>query len=371
MCYIRLVTSDIGRRATGQGERVASIEGVAAGAGPVARRLTRRQVTGALAGLAALGAGSARARAQAGTPAADAGGEWTFTDDAGKTLTLPQRPERIVADLNAASALWDFGVRPVAITGWTVATDASWGNIDRETPNITLSAETSEPDLEAMLEMGVDLFVTVTWGNNAENPYEWSFPDKAGYDRTNPIVPVIAISATGRADENMERFAELAAALGADLDTPEMAEARATYEERAAEFAQLAAEKSDLTSLFVYADGEYEYVAYPPVWADLAMYQAMGLNIIVPDNVPEGDYWENLSPEQARKYVSDILFQSTRDGIFTAEDLAAHPTYGTLPAVEAGQIAPWNQDFIQSYQGLTAAFDALLGPLREARDVTE
>jgi iron complex transport system substrate-binding protein len=334
--------------------------------------LTRRQVAGALAGLAAIGAVGRRASAQESTPSASpTTGEWTFTDDAGKTITLPRRPERIAADLNAASALWDFGIRPVAVSGWTVATDASWGNVDRATPNITLSAETSEPNLEDLLELGIDLFVTVTWGNNEENPYQWSFPEAAAYERTSQIVPVIAISATGMADKNMLRFAELAGLLGADLDTPEQVAAKAAYEERAAEFAQVATEKADLTSLFIYADGEYEYVAYPPLWADLAMYQAMGLNIIVPEDAPAGDYWEELSPEQASKYISDIIFQSTREGIFTIEELTAHPTYGQLPAVEAGQVYPWNQDFIQSYQGLTAAFDTLIEPLKGAQKVTE
>jgi iron complex transport system substrate-binding protein len=307
--------------------------------------------------------------AQAATPAAGEG--WSFTDDTGKTVTLPERPVRIAADLNAASALWDFGIKPVAVSGWTVGTGASWGNIDRETPNITVSVETSEPDLEALLDMRIDLFVTVAWGNNDEAPYEWSFPDAGAYEPTNAVVPVIAISTTGRADENMLRFAELAESLGADLDTPELAEAKAAYEEARAEFERVAAEKADLTSLFVYANGTAEYVAYLPIWADLTMYQALGLNIIVPDNVPENDYWEQLSPEQASKYPSDILFQSTRLGIFTPEELAAHATYGSLPAVKAGQIAPWNQDFTQSYQGLTAALETIVTALAPAEDVTD
>lgn len=329
--------------------------------------ITRRRLFAAAATTGILAAAPFTTQAQS-TPVATVG-EWTFTDDAGKTLTLPQRPARIAADLNAASALWDFGVRPVAVAGWTVGTDAAWGNVDRATPNISLGAETSEPNLEELLSLGIDLFVTITWGNNEENPYEWSFPDPAGYERTNPIVPVIGISGTGRADQNTLRFAELAAALGADLETPELAAAKATYEERAAEFARVATEKADLTSLFIYADDANEYVAYPPLWADLAMYQALGLNIIVPE-APPGDYWEELSPELALKYPSDIVFQSTRAGVLTLEELAAHPTYGKLPAVAAGQAGPWNQDFIQSYQGLAAAFDMLLATLRGAEDVT-
>lgn len=332
---------------------------------------TRRQVIGALGGLAALGAFGQDAHAQESTPGASPiTGEWRFTDDAGNTVTVPERPTRIAADLNAASALWDFGIRPVAVAGWTVGTEAAWGNVDRDTPNITLSAETSEPSIEELLAREVDLFVTITWGNNEENPYQWSFPDPAAYERASKIVPVLGISGTGRADQNMLRFAELAKLLGADLETPELAAARAAYEENAAEFTRVASEKADLTSLFVYADGLAEYVAYPPIWADLAMYQAMGLTIMTPTGVPEGDYWEELSPEQATKYVSDIIFQSTRLGTFTPDELAAHPTYGKLPAVASGQVGAWNQDFIQSYQGLTAAFETLLATLAGANDVT-
>lgn len=330
--------------------------------------ISRRRAIGVLAAAAAVGLAPWSGAAQESTPLAT--GEWTFSDDAGKTVTLPQRPTRIAADLNAAAALWDFGLKVDAVAGWTVETDAAWGNVDRKTPVISASAENPSPSLEELLSRGIELFVTITWGNNAENPYQWSFTEVETYDLTNAKVPVIGISGTGRADHNMLRFAELAASLGADLDSPELAEARAAYEASAAEFSKIAAEKADLTSLFVYADGTTEYVAYPPIWADLAMYQGMGLNIMVPQDVPEGDYWLELSPEQAALYSSDVLFQSTRKGILTPEQLAEHPTYGALPAVQARQIGQWNQDFAQSYQGLTTAFETMLDALREAKVVT-
>lgn len=298
--------------------------------------------------------------------AADSG--WSFTDDAGHTVTLPERPMRIVADLNAAAPLWDFGIRPVAVAGWTTGTDAAWGNVDRETPVITASLESSEPSAEELLALGADLFVTIYWGNE-EHPYEWSFPDPAAYERIREIVPVIAISGTGSADVNTARFAELAASLGADIETPELLAAKADYEQAVAAFKALVAEKVDLTTLFVYADGQFEYVAYPPDWADLAMYQSFGLPIIEPNAEP-GSYWEELSPEQAMTYQSDVLFQSTREGVFSLEELAAHPTYGRLPAVKAGQTGPWNQDFIQSYQGLHAALQTMMATLEDAEDVT-
>ncbi|MFC4011198.1 hypothetical protein ACFOY2_28505 [Nonomuraea purpurea] len=42
---------------------------------------------------------------------------WTWTDDRGKNISLTKRPERVVAQAAAAAALWDFGVRPVAVFG--------------------------------------------------------------------------------------------------------------------------------------------------------------------------------------------------------------------------------------------------------------
>ncbi|MCA9880566.1 MAG: ABC transporter substrate-binding protein [Thermomicrobiales bacterium] len=138
-----------------------------------------------------------------------------------------------------------------------------------------------------------------------------------------------------------------------------------------AAFTEVANEQADLTSLFLYADPTAAYIAYPPIWADLAMYQALGMNIVVPDGAPEGEYWETLSTEQANKYVSDLLFQSSRTGTLSLEELAAHPTYGTLPAVKTGQVFSWDQDFIQSYQGLTTALEFFTEALRNATKVTE
>jgi iron complex transport system substrate-binding protein len=258
----------------------------------------------------------------------------------------------------------------VAVSGYTVTTDAAWGNIDRSIPSINAGAETGAPDLEELLALEPDLFVTITWSpDDPAIAYEWTFPDPAELALAQSIVPVVAISATGRADINTERFAELAGLLGADLESPELVAARAAYDEAVAAFRAVAEEKFDLTSLFVYAAGDNEYVANPSKWADLAMYQSLGLNIIDPD-VPETEYWHQLSPEQALTYPSDVLFQSTRTEILSLDELAAHPTYGLLPAVASGQFGAWNQDFIMSYQGLTAAFETMLPVLEDATKVT-
>ena len=67
--------------------------------------------------------------------------------------------------------------------------------------------------------------------------------------------------------------------------------------------------------------------------------------------------------EEALKYPADVIFNSTRPGTLTNEDLMAHPVFGQHPAAKAGQMGLWNQDFMMDYQGMTAALEATIGPV--------
>lgn len=307
------------------------------------------------------------ASAQEATP--EAGAAWTFTDDTGKTVSLNAMPQRIAADVTAAATLWDFGVRPVAVAGgpWNLGSEAGWGRLPRDTPVLSSNPESGAPDLEKLIAVDPDLFVTLTWGD-PDAPYAWSFPETETYDLVNDRAPVVAISASGNSGQNVERFAELAALLGASPDAPEVAAARAAYEQAVAQFATAASEKADVRVMFIYAEADGAVVANPEDWAELTFYQSLGLNIINPD-IPDGSYWEELSAELVGTYPADLLLQSTRAGLLTHEQFATHPTFGTLPAVKAGQIGDWDTDVIQSYQGLTEALQKLTATLREARSV--
>lgn len=330
--------------------------------------ISRRGVVAA-GGALAFSALGGRAFAQESTPAASpaADGAWTFTDDQGVTVTLPQRPTRIAADLSAAAPLWDFGIRPIAVSGWTVATDASWGNVDRSTPIINAQDGAPEPDVEQLVQLDAELFITIAWGKDDI----WSFTSPENYANTQSVVPVIVLSVARVANENLLRFVELAALLGANLESPELVQAKADFDSAVTSFSEVAAEKSDLTSLFgsvdVSADG---WVAASPVdWADLSWYQSLGMSIVQPD-VAKGAYWENLSMEQAGIHPADVFFNSTRAGRSTSEQLQENALFGANPAIAAGQIGSWNQDFILSYQGLKAALDTVAGTLATAVKVT-
>jgi iron complex transport system substrate-binding protein len=334
------------------------------------RATSRRRLVGIGAGLAAgYVLGGRAALAQDATPGATPADGWFFTDDKGVTVELDAFPERLAVDVNAAAALWDFGIRPGAVFGWN-ATDTgdfgpAGGNVDPS--QVEVVGVTAEPiQLEKLIAFDPDLTITISW--TPDNPDDYWSIDPEILPQVREIAPLLALSATGSADVNTERFAELAAALGADLDTPELAEARARYEQAIADLEATAAEQSDLQVLFLYVDDVELYIANPPDWADLNFYVAKGVNAIVPDAEPLS-FWEQLSLEQALKYPSDVIMISSRPGAKSPEDLASHPTFSAHPAVQAGQAFAWNQDFIQSYQGMADAIEHLVEVLAGSEKV--
>ena len=104
----------------------------------------------------------ARAQATSGaTPASASGlqpdGTWVFTDDRGVTVTLPEMPQRLIADVNVAAALWDFGVRPVGIFGWNITGEKEFnkagGNVDPSAVEFLNGPQTTlDPELAAVAD---------------------------------------------------------------------------------------------------------------------------------------------------------------------------------------------------------------------------
>lgn len=337
--------------------------------------LSRRELFGVAAGLVATGTAISLTGAQEATPSAEpATTGWSFTDDKGVTIDLAERPVRIVADVNAAAPLWDFGIRPIGVFGWnaTVGADgafgAAGGRIDPTQVEI-VGDEVETIRLEDALALDPDLIVTLTW--DPDDPAEYWSIDASVVERVKAIAPILALSATGRADQNLARSVELAEALGADLSTPEQQEQRTRFETALDTFKSTAADTAELTNVFGYIDAsELIYIANPPDWGDLTWYRELGLNIIDPDAKPL-DYWQELSREGALMYPSDIFWQSTRPGTLTSDEMQADPVLSGNPAIGAGQVGWWNQDYILSYQGMADALENLSAVLGSATKVTQ
>lgn len=318
---------------------------------------------GAGVGVALLtGHSATRASTPVASPAASANGvqpdgTWAFTDDRGVTVTLPTTPQRVIADVNVAAALWDLGVRPVGIFGWNITGEkelnAAGGNVD---PNAVefLNDPVTTLDVERAAAIQPDLIVSLVF---AEQYGIWSI-DPEVQSRVEQIAPIVAISGIIRADESMNHFVELAGALGADLTAPEISAQREAYDTASARLQAVAGAKSGITAIFVAATPADIYIASPDAAGDLMLFRDLGLEIpTLP--VPEGEYWEQLSTEQALKYPSDILFYSVRGDLTTPDDFLNHPTFSQHPAVKAGQLFAWNQDVILNYAGIAASLDAV------------
>lgn len=299
-----------------------------------------------------------------GTPEAG----WTFTDDHGTTVTLPQRPERIVAYVGSAATLWDYGIEAVGVFGPLRKEDGSpnvlAGNIDVEAVT-SLGEGWDEVDLEELVALKPDLIVGTTYSPGVEGDLWGLDPDVAA--QVAKIAPSVAISTFETpVDASLTRFEELALALGADIDAPALVAARERFNEASASVAAAAAEQPDLSVLVASAWPEALYVANPPAASDLLYFQNLGVNFVMP--AEPDSYWEELSWEQALKYPADLILLDERDGGFTTATVADAPqTFTAHPAVRAGQVANWYTEFVLSYDAFAAILEELAGVLREAR----
>ncbi|MFT4039298.1 MAG: ABC transporter substrate-binding protein [Thermomicrobiales bacterium] len=340
-----------------------------------ARAVTRRAVLGASFGAVAALAGTAMAaRAQDGaTPAASpVAGEWTWTDVFGTTITLPEPPKRIAANLATAAALWDLGIKPVAVFDWTASAHPdgdhiAWGNIDaKAVANIGDIDGNILP--EELLKVAPDIILTQTFDNASAESLNGVLPDQT--EALSAIAPILVATNMDPTDQQLQRLVDLAESLGADLDDPGIVSAREAYEAKVEEFRATAADQADLTVLFMDFDPTAIYIGGPQGVAELAYLQSLGLQFANADAPTAADFWEELSPEQANTYPADIIYNDVYSTLKTLGELRGTPVFAQMPAIAAGQVGLWERDFPVSYAGLTDFLETVLVTLRDAEKVS-
>lgn len=329
---------------------------------------SRRAVLAAFAASVLPMAGRNAAAAQA-TPAAATteSGAWSFTDDREITIERPQRPERVVAQVTAAAALWDYGIRPVAVVGPQRLADGSpdpmVGEIDLDAVE-SLGEVWGEFDVELLASLDPDLFVSQSYG--PDFPL-WYIPDESVEETIEAIVPTVGVLVQETPiTQPIARFAELAAALGADMGAPDIVADKERFDRAVEDLRAAIAEKPDLTVIAFGAIPEELYVANPNVAADLIFLRDLGLKIVQPQN-PDG-FWEALSWEQANTYPADLILNDSRAQALPLEQLNEIPTWRALPAVKAGQVTEWNLEPVYSYRGYAPSLEALAATIRAARE---
>ncbi|TMR12091.1 ABC transporter substrate-binding protein [Nonomuraea turkmeniaca] len=331
--------------------------------GPV---LARRGFLSATAGLAAamtLAAcgddGGTQTPATAGS-SAPAAQSWSFTDDRDKKIEQPQVPSRIVAQVGAAAALWDFGVRPIAVFGPHKLKDGSKdpqvGNVDI-TKVQGLGNVWDEFNVEQYIALQPDLLVSSMYIKGTL----WYVPEKSK-DTIEQIAPTAGIMLTGKsATEVIGKYEELAESLGADMRG--VPEAKARMEAATKELAQF----KDLKILMASGGADAFWVVNPPEYPDIVHLTQAGLNVVTPSKVDEGGFFQTLSWENADEYDADVILYDTRTQALKPEEMMKKPTFAKLPAVKAGQLYPWNAEAPYSYQGYADFLENLVANVKKAK----
>ncbi|HEU0163554.1 MAG TPA: ABC transporter substrate-binding protein [Thermomicrobiales bacterium] len=336
------------------------------------RHFTRRTLVGTSIGTLA-GLSVSRALASGTPPAvASPASPWTYEDVLGKKVSLPVRPSRIAANLVTAAALWDLGIRVVAVFDSTASAypdgnHIAWGNIDA-------SAVTNVGDVdgnilpETLLTVRPDVILTLTFDRTDPSQINGVPGDLA--DAIERIAPVLVVTDMDSTEIQLQRLVDLGAGLGADLEAAAIVESKAAYEAKVDEFRAVVTEKRDLTVLFIDFDPGELYVGGPRGVSELQFLDNLGLPFANAESDAAGEFWETLSAEQALKYPADVIYNDVYSGLRTEEELQTVAVYAAMPAIAAGQLGQWQRDFPVSYAGVADFLEVVLATLRTAEKVT-
>jgi iron-desferrioxamine transport system substrate-binding protein len=328
---------------------------------------SRRRFLGFSGGVALAGLLAACGDSRPGSPAAPtsgaATGPWTFTDDRGRTASLPSRPTRIVMQVNAGAALVDLGVTPVGVFGpRTLANGKPDPQAGDVAPGVaSVGTNFGEFDMERYLALKPELLVTISYSGTL-----WYIPADSASE-IEAKAPIVAIELGDvSAPDAIAKFEKLAASLGADVNTAPVADARADFEAAGKELAQATAAKPGLKTLVVQGTTDTLRVAKPGFYSDLRYYGQQGLDLIAPRGGSEPT-WEELSWEQAATYPADLILTDARSDGLPQSELAKIPTWSQLPAVEAGQLGLWHAETPMSYRKLAPVIRELTGVVSRSR----
>ncbi|MCB5164243.1 ABC transporter substrate-binding protein [Streptomyces bambusae] len=259
-------------------------------------------------------------------------GTWRFTDDRGVTAA-GRRPLRVAAYVRAGAALADLGVRPVAVYGsghdGAGLDPAKAGGLAAGTAYAGAGPALDE---RALRDAAPDLIVDVTY--DGERAY--ALPDGVG-ERLD--VPVVALSVAGDRplDGILERFAGLAAALGAP------APAAGTELAAAEEAVRVAAGGAGPLRVLALsaAGGDRVHLARPATWPDLRRLAGLGVRLVGPE-AGTGINWATGGWADTVALDADLVLADCRGSAAQPHDLAGVAGWRSL----AGRavVEAWNPE---------------------------
>ncbi|MDN5860717.1 MAG: hypothetical protein L0H84_19110, partial [Pseudonocardia sp.] len=320
---------------------------------------------GGLGGVAALTACGTPTQTRAPRPDG-----WQFTDDRGVTVTLPARPTRVAAYHAPAAALISFGVRPVAaFGGGGFAASEVLEGIDMA--GVASAGETyGQVDLETLLAHGTELIITA-YDPNQTGP-AFGFTDEAAQAQAQRVAPIVAINGVADPAAVIRRFADLAAALGADLAAPAVVADRQRFDTARDAVRSATSAAPWLTAVAIVAFDAGVYFVRPRNSPNTRQLLDLGLRLVEPRSPAtdvntdfRGHFYEAASFEELGRYPADLIVLDRTD----PATLAGIATWAALPAVQAGQLAQSSSLIRWTYRQQGEELESVAAAVRAARDV--
>jgi len=280
---------------------------------------------------------------------------WAFVDDQGTKVALYRRPRRIVAYSTAAAALYGWGITPVGVFGEDPREDPALAGFPWDQSQV-VGSDYGEIDLATLLSLKTDLVVSQWYPPPRDGPL-FGFKDLAQQEEIRSRVPIVALNGRVIATRQIERFGQLAGALGADPASATIVRARAGFLRAGERLAHAAREVSNLRLIAVSGDESAMYVAKTADFGELSYYEHLGLPLVSARS--RAPYWDAFPWADADRYPADGILYDARLVFLPLRDAREIRAFAALPAVKANQIAAWEVGPPPSYQAYARAMDNL------------
>lgn len=298
-------------------------------------------------------------------------GPWSFKDDRGTTVKLDKVPTNIVAFTGVAAALFDYGVEVKGVFGPTRTTD---GKADVQAGDMDVSKLTifgnkfDSFNVEQYAAFQPEVLISTTFDDAGTL---WYVPE-ASKDKIAKLAPSVAVSVYDlQMPEPLQRMAELAESLGADMKATKVVEAKKKFEAAAERLRKAAKARPEIRVLAGSAAQDVFYVSGSNYSIDLEYFKALGVNLVEPPEEAKkatGGWFETLSWENVDKYPADVIIMDDRASTIQPADVT-EATWKKLPAVKAGQVISRSPEPILSYDKCTPLLDNLAEAIEKAKKV--
>ncbi|PZT73526.1 MULTISPECIES: ABC transporter substrate-binding protein [unclassified Streptomyces] len=263
---------------------------------------------------------------------------WQFTDDRGQLSATGERPQRVLAYVQAGATLWDHGIRPAGLFGSghddPAAPDpAKTGSLPLD--GIAYAGAGAALDTDALLRGAPDLVVAVSYGGGQVYGLD---PETAKHLEDRVPVVVIDVGRERTLAGIGDRFAELARSLGAGEP------AAATRERDAAggRLRTLTAGPARPGVLALSPAGpDGAHLARPRMWPELSVLADLGVNLLEPAEGP-GANWSTTGWSEAAALRPGIVLADIRSNATPLTELRGNAGWAAL--TDTARVVPWNPE---------------------------